>query len=123
MSLFSGKAADPPSDDFIMRNSANAQQIEVGWWPGDSRHPRAAFFAFVYPAPDQIGAANFSSSAGRWDEELKEYLLDWDDARAAPDPYGAALEFGRSVIKEACTVCGWDPALAASAQGITPPVT
>src|SRR5205085_7039390 len=36
VSLFSGQAADPPSDEFIVRNSANAQQIEVGWWPGDA---------------------------------------------------------------------------------------
>ena len=43
VSLFSGQPADPPSEDFIVRNSANAQQIEVGWWPGDARHRRAAF--------------------------------------------------------------------------------
>ena len=39
VSLFSGRAVDPPSSDFIMRNSATAQQIEVGWWPGDARYP------------------------------------------------------------------------------------
>src|SRR3954454_16906448 len=50
VSLYSGRAVDPPSDGFITRNSANAQQIEVGWWPGDARYPRAAFFAFAYPA-------------------------------------------------------------------------
>jgi len=30
VSLFSGEPVDPPSQDFITRNSANAQQIEVG---------------------------------------------------------------------------------------------
>jgi hypothetical protein len=30
VSLFSGEPADPPSSDFITRNAANAQQIEVG---------------------------------------------------------------------------------------------
>src|SRR5581483_11524423 len=29
VSLYSGKPADPPSDDFIMRNSGDAQQIEL----------------------------------------------------------------------------------------------
>ena len=33
VSLFSGQPAEPSSDDFIMRNAGNAQQIEVGWWP------------------------------------------------------------------------------------------
>ena len=52
VSLFSGRPVDPPSDDFIMRNSANAEQVEVGWWPGDARYPHAAFFAFAFPPPD-----------------------------------------------------------------------
>jgi hypothetical protein len=49
--LFSGLPAEPPSDDFIVRNAADAQLVEVGWWPGDPRHPTAAFFAFAHPAP------------------------------------------------------------------------
>ena len=36
VSLYSGETVAPPSNDFIMRNSATAQQIEVGWWPGDT---------------------------------------------------------------------------------------
>jgi hypothetical protein len=39
VSLYSGETVAPPSNDFIMRNSATAQQIEVGWWPGDARYP------------------------------------------------------------------------------------
>ena len=31
VSFFSGRPAPPPSDDFIMRNSGNAEQIAVGW--------------------------------------------------------------------------------------------
>ena len=27
--------ADPPSDDFIMRNAMDAQEVAIGWWPGD----------------------------------------------------------------------------------------
>jgi hypothetical protein len=123
VSLLSGQAADPPSDDFIMRNSANAQQIEVGWWPGNARYPRPAFFAFAFPAPDGFDQATLSPAAARWDPELGEYLLDWDDVRRSPDPRRAALDFGQSAIRHACLVCGWDPALAASAEGVVPPLT
>jgi len=49
--LYSGRQADPPSDEFIMRNAGDAQQIEIGWWPGDPKYGRAAFFAFAYPTP------------------------------------------------------------------------
>ncbi len=123
VSLFSGNAVEPPSNDFIMRNSANAQQIEVGWWPGDHRYPRAAFFAFAFPTPEGFDQATLAPSTARWDTDLGEYLLDWDDARAAPEPRLAAVDFGLSAIRHACMVCGWDPVLAASAEGTPPPLT
>jgi hypothetical protein len=122
VSLFSGLPVDPPSQDFITRNAANAQQIEVGWWPGDGRYPRAAFFAFAYPAPEGFAAATLSPAAARWDAVLGEYVLDWDDVRASPDPHRAALDFARSAVRHACAVCGFDPALSASVDGLPPPV-
>src|SRR6185312_1624314 len=120
VSLFSGLPAEPPSSDFIMRNAGDAQQIEVGWWPGDGRYGRAAFYAYAHPAPPGFDRATLPS--GRWDGALGEYVLDWDDVREAGDPFGTALEFARSAFRHACAVCGWDPALAASAEGTPPPV-
>jgi hypothetical protein len=122
VALFSGRPADPPSRDFIMRNSANAEQIEVGWWPGDTRHPGAAFFAFAFPTPESFDGARLAPSAAHWDKVLGEYVLDWEDVRGAPDPRRAALDFGRSAIRYACDACGWDPGLAASVEGIPPPL-
>jgi hypothetical protein len=120
--LFSGVPATPPSDDFITRNAADAQLIEVGWWPGDPRYPKAAFYAYAHPAPPGFDQASLSPASARWDKVLGEYVLDWDDVRAAPDPRAAALDFARSAVRHACQVCGWDAELAASAQGIPPPV-
>src|SRR5712691_3162084 len=122
VSLFSGLPAEPSSDDFIMRNAGNAQQIEVGWWPGDGRYPRDAFFAYAYPAPVGFAAATLSPAAARWDAGPGEFVLDWDDARASPDPYSAALDFALSPVRHACAVCGWDPALSASVEGVAPPI-
>ena len=122
VSLFSGRPVDPPSDGFITRNSANAQQIEVGWWPGDARYPRPAFYAFAVPQRQGADRAALAPAAAHWDTALGEYILDWDDARRAPDPFAAALEFGRSALAHYCTLCEWEPTLAASAQGAVPPV-
>jgi hypothetical protein len=122
VSLFSGDPAEPPSDDFIMRNAMDAQEIAVGWWPGDERYPRAAFYAYAHPAPEAYADAVLSPPAARWDATLGEYVLDWDDVRASPDPYAAALDFGRSAVRHGCAVCGWDPVLSGSAQGTPPPV-
>jgi hypothetical protein len=123
VSLYSGKPADPPSDDFIMRNSGDAQQIEIGWWPGDRNYGKAAFFAFAHPAPDGFAEADLSPEGARWDTDLGELVLDWEDIRSAEDPRGLALEFAYSAFGHACTVCEWDPALAASAHGDPPPVS
>jgi Family of unknown function (DUF5996) len=122
VALFSGLPVEPPSADFITRNSADAQLIEVGWWPGDRRYPKAAFYAYAHPAPPAFGHASLSPAGARWDEALGEYILDWDEVRAAPDPRADALEFARSAFRHACQVCGWDPELAATAEGRPPPV-
>jgi hypothetical protein len=123
VNLFSGSPAEPPADDFIMRNAMNAQEVAVGWWPGDPRHPAAAFYAYAHPAPDGFGRAALSPEGAHWDAALGEYILEWDEVRASPDPHATALEFARSAFRHACAVCAWDPGLAASADGIPPPVT
>jgi hypothetical protein len=120
--LFSGLAVEPASKDFIMRNSGDAEQVAVGWWPGDARYERAAFFAYAYPAPEGFADKTLSPAAARWEPALGEFILDWDDIREGPDPHGAALEFARSAVRYGCEMCGWDPRLAASTEGIPPPV-
>jgi hypothetical protein len=120
VNLFSGRPATPPSEDFIMRNAMDAQEVAVGWWPGDQRYGKAAFYAYAHPAP--AGFADAALPPARWDGALGEYILDWDIARSSPDPPAVALDFARSVFRHACTVCDWDPALAASAEGTPPPV-
>lgn len=82
-----------------------------------------------------LGSGLFTSAAGggvRWThrsigeflaaQALGEYILDWDEVRAAADPSAAALEFARSAFRHACQVCGWDADLAVSAEGRPPPV-
>ena len=122
VSLFSGEHAEPPSDDFIMRNAMDSQEVAVGWWPGDLRYPRAAFYAFAHPPTEGFPGKTVAPPAARWDGALGEYVLDWDDVRTAADPHGMALEFAQSVFRHACRVCDWDPALAASADSIPPPI-
>jgi len=120
--LFSGLPVEPQAVDFITRNAGDAQEIAVGWWPGDLRYPRPAFFGYAYPAPDGYADATLSPASARWDSLLGEFILDWDDVRAAADPRQAALEFAQSVVRHACLACDWDPALSASLAGQPPPV-
>jgi hypothetical protein len=117
VNLFSGRPADPPSDDFIMRNAMDAQEVAVGWWPGDQRYERAAFYAYAHPAPEDFAGGDLG--IGHWDAELGLYVLDHDDVVAGADP----LAFARAAFRHSCEVCEWDPGLAASAHGSPPAVS
>jgi len=122
VNLFSGLPADPPSADFIMRNAMDSQEVALGWWPGDARYEKPAFYAYAHPAPEGFSEAALSPDAARWEGELGEYVLDWEDVCSASDAHAYALEFARSAFGHACVVCEWDPALRASAEGSPPPV-
>jgi hypothetical protein len=122
VSLFSGRPAEPPADDFIMRNAMDSQEIAVGWWPGDPRYPRAAFYVYAHPAPAGFENAELSPAAARWESGLGEFVLEWDDVRSAPEPFEAALGFARSAVLHGCAVCDWDPELSDSVAGRPPPV-
>ena len=100
----------------------DAQEVAVGWWPGDERYDRAAFYAYAHPAPDSFAAASLQPTAARWEPALGEYVLDWAEVRTAEHPHAAALQFAHSAFSHACAACQWDPSLSASAAGRPPPV-
>jgi hypothetical protein len=122
VSLFSGQPATPPSDDFIMRNAMDAQEVAIGWWPGDQNYAKAAFYAYAHPVREGFAGASLSPSASRWEPGLGEYVLDWEDVCESDDPHAMAIEFAHSVFRHACTVCEWDVSLLASMEGQPPPV-
>ncbi len=70
-----------------MRNAMDAQEVAIGWWPGDERYDRAAFYAYAHPAPDGFADGVLEPAAARWEPTLGEFVLDWADVRAADDPH------------------------------------
>ena len=122
VTLYSGAPADPPGGSFITRNSADAEQIVVGWWPGDAARPDAAFYAFAFPPPAGFADATLSPAAARWDDDLGEFVLDWHDVRTASSPRAAAVEFAHSAFRHACLAGEWDADLLDSTEGSPPPV-
>ncbi|MGH3438951.1 MAG: DUF5996 family protein, partial [Sciscionella sp.] len=124
VSLFSGRPADPGSSEFIRRNAMDAQEVSVGWWPGDDRYPKPAFYVYAHPVPPGYDSGRLEPSGARWEPTLGEYVLDWDDVvAAADDPLGEARAFARSAVRHSCTACDWDPDLSASLEGRPPPIS
>jgi hypothetical protein len=120
--LMSGRALEPPAEDYITRNAADVEAFEAGWWPGDRNYARAAFYAYALPAPEGFSTAQVAPEEAHWDASLGEYILDWDDVRSSSDAHRAGLQFAQSTFRLTCTVCQWDPALRSSTEGSPPPI-
>lgn len=64
VSLFSGVPADPPAADFITRNAMDAQEVAVGWWPGDPRHQDPRLLRLCAPGARRVRAGLARPLAG-----------------------------------------------------------
>jgi Family of unknown function (DUF5996) len=54
-----------PLVDFIMRNAMDSQEVAIGWWPGDPRYGRAAFYAYAHPAPNGFADGKLTPATAR----------------------------------------------------------
>ncbi len=79
--------------------SDDSREVAVGWWPGDPRYPQAAFYGYANPAPDGLAGGALAPAPGHWDGTLGEYVLDWDEVVAQPDPHAYALEFADAICR------------------------
>jgi hypothetical protein len=112
LSRYSGRAVTPPADaGVISRVGGDAEQICAGWWPGDERLPFAAFYTYAYPAPDGIAALRVEPPIAGWNAVAGEYLLDYEAARAQPDPREAIGRFLDTTYAGAASLLGWDSSL------------
>jgi hypothetical protein len=100
----------PPTEgmDLIARVAMDSEQADVGFWPGNARYPKPAFFAYTYPKPEGIERAAIRPRSAGWNEDLGEFLLDYDDVRTAGDPGAAILEFANSTYAAGSELAGWD---------------
>src|SRR4029453_4854851 len=124
MWFFNGKPADPPGDDFITRNGGHSGLIAGGggWGRVDAKHGGGAFVAFAYPAPEGFADADLDPKAAHWDPDLGEFVLEWEDIRAEPDPHALALELAPRALAPPAKGGGWDPGRAGRAEGHPPPI-
>ena len=108
LTRFSGRRlAPPPGAGTIERYASDAEQICVGFWPGNEQHPEAAFFAYAAPKPAGIEAATIRPAAAAWNDQIGEFLLSYDAVREAPDSRRAILDFLESTYEAGASRLGW----------------
>jgi Family of unknown function (DUF5996) len=95
----------------IYRVAMDSELTEVGFWSGSEKYPRAAFYAFTYPKPDTIEGAKIRPERARWNPDMGEFLLDYEDVRTSPDPRADILEFTNSAYGAGADLAGWDRTL------------
>lgn len=106
---FSGRYLPPPENrGAIERVSMDAEQASVGFWPGSAHVGGAAFFAYTYPKPEGLEAAEVKPRAAHWDDVLGEFLLPYDAVRRSRDPRRMVLDFCSSTYAAGAALGGWD---------------
>src|SRR5690349_12828617 len=112
---YNGKPAPPgPGTGYIRRNAMNEELIEEGWWSGDPKYPKPAYYSFTYPQPQGIETATVKRTDARWEPAMSEFLLDYEELRKANDPDADLLSFFESTYKVGAGRAGWDPGLVGS---------
>jgi hypothetical protein len=94
--------AAPAAAEATAQQAQPDVELAVGWWPGDPRQPRAAFYAYARPAPDGFADARLEPPQARWEPSLGEFLLDHDALAGSSDPQAEALAFAHSAFRYVC---------------------
>jgi hypothetical protein len=106
---FSGRRAPvKPDADVITREGYSHEVSSVGWWPGDATVPDPAFYAYAAPQPPGFPQAPVRPAATRFNTDLSQFILMYDDARRAPSPREAVLDFCQSTYEAAATLGKWN---------------
>jgi Family of unknown function (DUF5996) len=104
---FSGRPATPPPGDIIIREAMDAEEICVGFWPGDDRFPEPAFWCYAFPKPPAAEGLSVRPAAAFWNKDMGEYLLRYEDVRTSKAPDEALGEFFRSTFEGFAKLAKW----------------
>ena len=109
---FSGRDAPPHPGGApncgpqVMHEAYSHEVSSCGYFPGE--HGRGVFYSYAYPEPAGFASSALLPPEARYDEQLGEFLLDYDVVRAAPDPEALLLAFLQSTYEAAADCAQWD---------------
>ena len=106
---FSGRTApERPGADSITREAYSHEVSSAGFWPGGGDIKGPAFYSYAAPEPVGFAEQRVRSSAAFYHPQMKEFLLMYDDVRAAASPKAALMEFLQSTYDAAADLGKWD---------------
>jgi hypothetical protein len=108
---FSGRRAPPhpgsPLSPASVSLEAYSHEVSsCGFWPGA---PGIAplFYAYAYPEPPGFADVQVRPTTAKWEPSLGEFVLPYDEMRAAADPDAALMDFFQSTYEAAADLAQW----------------
>jgi hypothetical protein len=106
---FSGRTApERPGADSITREAYSHEVSSAGFWPGGGDIKGPAFYSYAAPEPAGFAEQRVRPQAAFYHPQMKEFLLMYDDVRAAASPRAALMEFLQSSYDAAADCGKWD---------------
>jgi hypothetical protein len=100
---FSGRPA-PPRRGVISGPAYSHEVCSAGFWPGGGAVDGPAFYSYTVPQPAGI------EDGAKWNRQLSEFILMYDDVRRAASPEEALYQFLESTYDEGARLANWDRA-------------
>lgn len=110
---FSGNTAPPHPGGapncgpHVMWEAYSHEVSSAGYWPGPPG-AEGVFYSYAYPEPPGYRDAEITPEGARWDDDLAEFILPYEQVRTARDPDAVLLEFLQSTYEAAASAAGWD---------------
>ena len=82
-------------------------------WPGtrgSNTFGTPAFYSYTAPEPAGLNQASLRPDQAFYSQELKEFILFYDDVRNADSPDETLMEFLQSTYDAGATLAKWDRA-------------
>jgi hypothetical protein len=106
---FSGRRApERPGADRVTREAYSHEVISAGFWPGGGDVKGAAFYVYAAPEPPGFSEQKIKPAAAFYHQQMKEFLLMYDDVRQAVSPREALLDFLQSTYDAGANLARWD---------------
>jgi hypothetical protein len=98
----------PPKANRMARVGCDEEHFAAGFWPGNDKLQKPAFYAYGYPVIPGIERTIISPKEAYWNPDLGEFILHYDDVCASPTPEKMILEFLTSTYELVANSGNWD---------------
>lgn len=111
---FSGRTAPehpggiPGLPDRITREAYSHEVSSAGFWAGGVTAAEPIFYSYAYPEPEGFRAARAAPTSARFDSQLGEFVLPYEEVRRSSSPGEELMAFLQSTYDAAADLAGWE---------------